>query len=99
MSQITKITRISLWLLLTGTSAVAVVLCAAYLYLSPLLPSVEVLKDVQLQSPSRIYSADSQLIGEFGEKRRSPITFDETPPAFVHAILSAEDDRFSPTMV
>jgi penicillin-binding protein 1A len=94
MSQITKITRISLWLLLTGSSALAVVLSAAYLYLSPLLPPVEVLKDVQLQSPSRIYSADNQLIGEFGEKRRSPITFDETPPAFVHAILSAEDDRF-----
>ena len=94
MSQITKFTRISLWLLLTGISAAALVLSAAYLYLSPLLPPVEVLKDVQLQSPSRIYSADNQLIGEFGEKRRSPITFDETPPAFVHAILSAEDDRF-----
>lgn len=94
MSQITKLTRISLWLLLTGISGVLLVLTSAYLYLSPQLPPVEALKDVQLQTPSRIYSADNQLIGEFGEKRRSPVTFDEIPTAFVQAILSAEDDRF-----
>ncbi len=94
MPQITKLTRISLWLLITGISGATLLLAAAYLYLSPQLPPVNLIRDVQLQTPSRIYSSDRQLIGEFGEKRRSPITFDEIPPLFVQAIIAAEDDRF-----
>lgn len=65
-----------------------------YLYLSPKLPSVETLKTVKLQTPLRVYSQDLKLIGEFGEKRRSPVTFDEIPPLFVQAVLAAEDDAF-----
>ncbi|MEL7399559.1 MAG: transglycosylase domain-containing protein, partial [Pseudomonadota bacterium] len=42
----------------------------------------------------RVFSSDSQLIGEFGEKRRQPITFEETPTDFVNALLAAEDDGF-----
>jgi penicillin-binding protein 1A len=94
MLQITKFTRISLWLLLTGISGTMLLFSSAYLYLSPQLPPVDVLKDVQLQTPSRIYSADGQLLGEFGEKRRNPISFEQIPTAFVQAIISAEDDRF-----
>lgn len=94
MLQITKFTRISLWLLLAGISGTMLLLSSAYLYLSPQLPAVDALKDVQLQTPSRIYSADKQLLGEFGEKRRNPVSFGEIPDAFVQAITSAEDDRF-----
>ncbi len=65
-----------------------------YLYLSPKLPSVESLRETKLQTPLRIYSQDSQLIGEFGEKRRTPITFEDMPPLYISALLSAEDDRF-----
>ncbi|MCP5170986.1 MAG: penicillin-binding protein 1A [Pseudomonadales bacterium] len=65
-----------------------------YLYLSPKLPTVETLKEVKLQIPLRIYSQNSQLIGEFGEKRRTPISFEDIPATFIQALLSAEDDSF-----
>ena len=65
-----------------------------YAYLSPQLPSIEGLSDVRLQVPLRIYSSDGSLLGEFGEKRRSPKTLDEIPQKLQQAFLAAEDDRF-----
>lgn len=94
MSRITKISFIALWLVAAAGAAGVLVITSAFLYLSPGLPSVDVLKDIKLQTPLRIYSADGELIGEFGEKRRTPITFEQIPPRFVQAILAAEDDRF-----
>nr|WP_159970052.1 penicillin-binding protein 1A [Pseudomonas sp. 8Z] len=70
-------------------------LSGAYLYLSPTLPSVESLRQVQLQIPLRVYSSDGKLIAEFGEMRRSPIRFDEIPKDFISALLAAEDDNFA----
>ncbi len=81
-------------LFLIGTSAAIFGLAAAYLYLSPNLPSVESIRDVRLQTPLRIYSSDNKLIGEFGEKRRHPVTLDEVPQAFIDALLAAEDAEF-----
>ncbi len=65
-----------------------------YLYLSPDLPSIETLKEVKLQVPLRVYSADKKLISEFGEMKRSPLKFSEIPQPMVNAILSAEDNRY-----
>ncbi|NNL07439.1 MAG: penicillin-binding protein 1A [Gammaproteobacteria bacterium] len=72
----------------------AIALAGLYVYLSPQLPSIEGLSDVRLQVPLRIYSSDGSLLGEFGEKRRSPKTLDEIPLRMRQAFLSAEDDRF-----
>ncbi|WP_428819813.1 penicillin-binding protein 1A [Microbulbifer sp. MCCC 1A16149] len=83
-----------LWLVLAGAAAGAMAFSSIYLYLKPGLPSVESLRDIRLQTPLRIYSQDMKLIGEFGEKRRSPITIDQTPEMFIKAILAAEDDAF-----
>ncbi|NRH27835.1 penicillin-binding protein 1A [Pseudomonas sp. MS19] len=69
-------------------------LSGAFLYLSPSLPSVDSLRSIQLQIPLRIFSSDGKLIAEFGEMRRSPITFAEIPTDFINALLSAEDDNF-----
>ena len=69
-------------------------LAALYLYLEPQLPSIEGLSDVRLQVPLRIYSSDGSLLGEFGEKRRSPKSLDQIPLLMRQAFLSAEDDRF-----
>ena len=80
--------------MLSALTGVLLISVSAYLYLSPKLPSVDVLKDVQLQTPLRVFSNDGLLIGEFGEKRRSPIIFDQIPTEFVQAILAAEDGRF-----
>ena len=68
-------------------------LSGAFLYLSPNLPSVESLRSIELQIPLRIYSSDDKLIAEFGEMRRSPISFDDTPEDFINALLAAEDDK------
>lgn len=80
------------------TSAVAggtlIVLAALYLYLSPKLPSVEVLRTAKFQTPMRLYSQDLKLIGEYGEQRRQPIEFQDIPPLFIKALLAAEDDQF-----
>ena len=47
-----------------------------------------------MQIPLRIYSQNAQLIGEFGEKRRTPIEYGDIPETFIQALLSAEDDSF-----
>lgn len=83
-----------LWLSLAGFSASAVVLAGMYLYLSPKLPPVESLRQVKLQTPLRIYSSDGQLIGEFGEQRRNPVTYEQLPDLYIKALLSAEDAEF-----
>ncbi len=70
-------------------------LSGAYLYLSPNLPSIESLRSIELQIPLRVYSSDAKLIAEFGEMRRSPISFNEIPKNFIHALLAAEDDNFA----
>lgn len=70
------------------------VLSATYLYLNPKLPPVDVLREAKLQIPLRIYSQNGELIGEFGEKFRTPIKMSEVPQDLINAILAAEDDRF-----
>jgi len=77
-----------------GTCGILLLLSGMYLYLAPRLPSVDTLREVKLQTPLRIYSKNLKLIGEFGEKRRVPVTLKETPPLFIKAVLAAEDDRF-----
>lgn len=69
-------------------------LAGVYLFLSPNLPDVETLRDVKLQTPMRVYTRDGQLIGQFGEQKRSPLPFEEIPRQFVDALLAAEDDSF-----
>lgn len=80
-------------ILLVALSGVIIV-CATYLYLSPKLPSVDVLQEAKFQVPLRIYSQNGKLMGEFGEKLRTPIKKEQVPSQFINAILSAEDDRF-----
>lgn len=48
-----------------------------YRYIEPQLPDVATLKDVRLQIPMQIYSADGELIAQYGEKRRIPVTLDQ----------------------
>ncbi len=79
---------------IAGFFSVIIGACSVYLYLAPSLPSVESLKNIQLQTPLRIYSSDHQLIAEFGEKRRTPVTYDEVPQQFYNALIAAEDENF-----
>src|SRR6056297_522803 len=65
-----------------------------YLYLSPNLPDAATLRDVQLQTPMRVYTRDGDLIGQFGEQKRNPLRFEDIPQPFIEALLAAEDDNF-----
>ena len=58
------------------------------------LPSVEVLKDLQWQTPMKIYSSDGKLISQFGQKKRYPLTLEQVPQQLIDALLATEDDRF-----
>ena len=79
---------VSLVLVAMGVAALTVVL------LWPNLPSLEVLTDYRPKIPLRIYSADNELIGEFGEEKRAVVKIKEVPQVMKAAILAAEDDRF-----
>ena len=76
------------------TSLAIATAVGGYFYLNPKLPSIDGLSNVQLQVPLRIYSSDGALMGEFGEKRRTPKQLDKIPQLMQQAFLSAEDDRF-----
>jgi len=89
-----KFLRLSVIWLFSGFTIGVFLLAGAYLYLAPGLPSTEILKDVQLQTPLRVLSRDGALIAEFGEKKRSPLKYDDAPDLMLKAILAAEDSRF-----
>jgi penicillin-binding protein 1A len=77
-----------------GLGGFLVVASCLYLYLSPKLPSVEELREIELQIPLRVHSQDLKVIAEFGEKKRTPVSFDEIPQQMIDAFLAAEDDSF-----
>ena len=58
------------------------------------LPDVESLKQVQLQTPLRVYSSDEKLMAEFGKKRRKPVALTDVPKLFTAAFIAAEDASF-----
>ena len=94
MSHLLRTSRVFAWFFLTGLSVAIIISSSLYLYLRPNLPPVEQLLDVRLQTPLRVYSKDSRLIAEFGEKRRAPITIEQIPTIQLQAFLAAEDARF-----
>lgn len=70
------------------------VLAVAYIALAPGLPSVEEVRNVELQVPLRVHTADGRLMAEFGEMRRTPVRFDDVPVPLRQAFIAAEDQRF-----
>jgi len=88
------------WLLYVGSVVFGLAVVWALLgsfvlaLLYPTLPSLETLTDYQPKIPLRIVSAEGDLIGEFGEERRSIVGIAEVPDVMKKAILAAEDERF-----
>ncbi|MBI6547805.1 peptidoglycan glycosyltransferase/peptidoglycan DD-transpeptidase MrcA [Xenorhabdus lircayensis] len=76
--------------ILLGTASIF----GLYKYIEPQLPDVATLKDVRLQTPMQVFSADGELIAQYGEKRRLPLTLSEMPPLMVKAFIATEDSRF-----
>lgn len=79
-----------LGLAVLGVALAGIIIALAY----PNLPSLDILTDYRPKIPLRIYTADGQLIGEFGEERRAVVAIRDVPDVMKQAILSAEDERF-----
>jgi penicillin-binding protein 1A len=58
------------------------------------LQATDLLADVRLHEPLRIYSADGLLMGEYGVERREYMPLERIPPVLINAFLAAEDSRF-----
>ena len=94
MKTAVKLAKFGLWCGIAAFCGALLISASVFLYLSPALPSVDSLRDIRLQTPLRIFSADNKLIAEFGEKRRTPIQYEDLPRPMIKAFLAAEDDRF-----
>lgn len=76
--------------LLVGVTVAGMVVILLY----PKLPSLEVLTDYRPRLPLRVFSAEGELLGEFGVERRIVLGIKEVPELLKQAILAAEDERF-----
>jgi penicillin-binding protein 1A len=76
--------------LLSILLVVGVAMVVAY----PNLPDISDLADYKPKLPLRIFTADGQLMGEFGEERRNLTPIKDIPDVMKNAVLSIEDNRF-----
>lgn len=89
--------RILLWLVGLGLAGLFSVLALVALALAmafPNLPDISDLSDYRPKLPLRVFSADGDLIGEFGEERRNLTPIKDIPKVMTNAILAIEDARF-----
>ena len=89
-----KVIKFLFWSSIAATSLGILTTLIIFLYLKPDLPEISLVNQSQLQIPLKIYTNDGVLIGEFGEKKRRPISFDEIPINLKNAFLAAEDNGF-----
>lgn len=75
---------------LSAFMLVAIALAVAY----PNLPELDGLMDYRPKQPMRVYAADGELIGEFGEERRRFVPIEQIPKVMQQAVLAIEDARF-----
>ncbi|MBL1376628.1 penicillin-binding protein 1A [Zobellella iuensis] len=87
---LTRLFLFGVFLILCGLTAIFVL----YQQVKTELPDVSTLKDVRLETPMRVFSQDGELISQYGEQRRTPISVAEMPPLLIDAFLATEDARF-----
>lgn len=89
-----KFSKFAWKLFFTITILSVAALTALLIHLEANLPSVDMLRDVHLQVPLKVYAADGKLIAEYGEKRRTPLTLAQIPKQLKDAVIATEDRRF-----
>lgn len=94
MSRFRRLLRWAIGLCLVGVLLGAVILGFFYYSISSRLPSIQSLRDVQLQEPMYVYASDGRLIGMFGETRRYPVAIAQVPRQVQQAFVAAEDANF-----
>ena len=81
---------LSLAAVLSGLIILAIALAMAF----PNLPDISDLSDYRPKLPLRVYSAEGDLLGEFGEERRNLTPIKDIPKVMSNAVLAIEDARF-----
>jgi penicillin-binding protein 1A len=76
--------------LLSLLMALGIAMALAY----PNLPDVSDLSEYRPKLPLRVFSAEGNLIGEFGEERRNFTPIKDIPRVLTDAVLAIEDARF-----
>ncbi|MCM5678573.1 penicillin-binding protein 1A [Schlegelella sp. S2-27] len=79
---------------LAGAFGVLMVAAISLAVAYPNLPEISGLMDYRPKLPMRVYSADSVLIGEYGEERRKFVPIRNIPKVMQQAVLAIEDARF-----
>lgn len=89
--------KLALWamgLLAAGLFCLLMVVGVAMVTAYPNLPDISDLAEYKPKLPLRVFTADGQLMGEFGEERRNLTPIKEIPQIMKDAVLSIEDNRF-----
>ncbi|HET9483889.1 MAG TPA: transglycosylase domain-containing protein, partial [Xanthomonadales bacterium] len=73
-----------------GLAAVGI----TYWLISPRLPDAAEIREIRLQVPLKVLSADGKLIAIFGETRRTPVRMADIPDHVRKAFVAIEDARF-----
>jgi penicillin-binding protein 1A len=72
----------------------AALLTGAYYYVAPDVPQAAELRETEIQVPLQVYTRDGRLIDEIGERKRTPVAYEDIPPLLVKAVVAAEDEYF-----
>jgi len=89
--------KLALWgigVVVAGLLSILLVVGVAMVVAFPNLPDISDLAEYKPKLPLRIYTADGQLMGEFGEERRNLTPIKDIPQVMKNAVLSIEDNRF-----
>lgn len=87
------IKRLFLVSIIIGLLGIASII-AIYYHVKSDLPDAASIQDIQLQVPMKVFSIDGELISQFGEKRRIPLTIDQVPKQLINAFIATEDSRY-----
>ena len=79
-----------LFLGINGAAMGVIVVTAMY----PNLPELDTLEDYRPRLPLRVFSANGELLGEFGEEKRQVVSINEIPPLLIDALIATEDQDF-----
>ena len=83
------------FILLMSLALVAIgIVMLTVVLLYPNLPSIEAVTDYRPKLPLRVYTVEGDVIGEFGEEKRSFVRVQDFPMVMKQAVISAEDERF-----
>ena len=84
----------ALGVMIAGAVSVLTLIAIALAVAFPNLPDISDLSDYRPKLPLRVFSAEGDLMGEFGEERRNLTPIAQIPKVMTNAVLAIEDARF-----